>query len=1063
MTIEQKKIFDNLNLIGATVANFYHDALILINSDIQLSSKANLIAHLAREIDGSLRDVFAPSSLSKKDDEGCKQKDSHLNSILLAIDKTDKDDKFAQNWREIASSFHRIAHRKDIHKDSKDPKEIIALWSRYEKILDVVIGSFLALTSRLDVVLKLDVPDKQLLSSFNNIISKPKSANYLFSNLNKPLWLKNLSDIGVFDPTNAPVQKDENSFPDYWYQIKFLLNISAEVRRNVESNLITIVKNILDAYVQEKLKLHPYVISDLSEIILKIESMKFSNDEFNFYEKVSMQIHPNYWGLIHEKLIKGLPKKLIVKEDRFSLLLLLKYFLGVRFVKVSDEKNIFEIDSHGSKKTFNIDKYSLKNLISIHGNDIVIYLGKELFDIVIDSIKKIHINSPYSISSLSISSIEVSSQSIYEEKIEGVLVNFIRDFGFNLVEKEFTELINELVFSDVEILNRLGIHLIRVNFDNYKEIWWKYVSSSDNSKKLCIHEPYLLLKEHANSFNEVEVKSIISWIEKMNFHSDKIHIAYNIRRWLTAFDDISMPCKSFVQDTKAKYEKINSATMTEHPEFDSYFSFGLVEEPPISFEDFNQLDITSQITYIKNLKSDDGFNDHQESVAKLLQSAIEENPNKYLLQLNDFSKTNSLYQYHIINAFLNLLKQNKSSDYLIVINYIEFLISENNFSSERNKFDYYSWLLSIIIDYIKHTLQNGRNFNIGNYELNILLQLLIKLNELCKNENTIPQNGYINHLLNSNKGKLYDALIESAKLNSLLFENFDYGKSLPQTIIDLFTYKLNDPNFDLEFSIAISTHLPVLFYLDKAWVEKHISIIFDDSEIEKYNCRIACVFTRLFTFNKDYIIFLKKYNLFDKGIQLFKNSSDSLDTLTYYSILEWKLLEIDLNSDSIVSKIILNGEAEQIKSLLFSAINSRLLSQEDILKLWKLLFDKFETDTRLKNSYPILNILFNGLNYINEDNIFLLRELVLHINIDVDAHNFLRHLYKLADTNLAMAGELLLQIFQKGIVQPFFEDELFSIVEKIYNSKNFELANMICVEVSETGFLNLKQLYNHHN
>jgi hypothetical protein len=257
--------------------------------------------------------------------------------------------------------------------------------------------------------------------------------------------------------------------------------------------------------------------------------------------------------------------------------------------------------------------------------------------------------------------------------------------------------------------------------------------------------------------------------------------------------------------------------------------------------------------------------------------------------------------------------------------------------------------------------------------------------------------------------------------------------------------------------------MPVLFFLDKAWVEKHISLIFDDSDKEKYNCRITCVFTRLFTFNKDYIIFLKKYNLFDKGIQLLKNSSDYLDTLTYYSILEWKLFDIDLNSDSIVSKIILIGEVEQIKSLLFSAINSRLLSQEDILKLWKLLFDKFETDSELKNSYSILNILFNGLNNINEDNIFLLRELVLHINIDVDAHNFLRHLYKLADTNLAMTGELLLQIFQKGIVQPFFEDELFSIVEKIYNSNNFELANMICVEVSETGFLKLKQLYTHHN
>jgi hypothetical protein len=58
LTKQQQRIHSGLKEIGLSFSNFYSDSLRFMHPTCYLESKANLIAQIAREIDGGLRFVF---------------------------------------------------------------------------------------------------------------------------------------------------------------------------------------------------------------------------------------------------------------------------------------------------------------------------------------------------------------------------------------------------------------------------------------------------------------------------------------------------------------------------------------------------------------------------------------------------------------------------------------------------------------------------------------------------------------------------------------------------------------------------------------------------------------------------------------------------------------------------------------------------------------------------------------------------------------------------------------------------------------------------------------------
>ncbi len=63
MTERQLEIHKGLKAIGPEIAQFYIDGMQVVDSE--LGTKSNLLAHILREIDDGLRDIFEQKSLKE--------------------------------------------------------------------------------------------------------------------------------------------------------------------------------------------------------------------------------------------------------------------------------------------------------------------------------------------------------------------------------------------------------------------------------------------------------------------------------------------------------------------------------------------------------------------------------------------------------------------------------------------------------------------------------------------------------------------------------------------------------------------------------------------------------------------------------------------------------------------------------------------------------------------------------------------------------------------------------------------------------------------------------------
>ncbi|MEJ7677099.1 MAG: hypothetical protein WKG06_04325 [Segetibacter sp.] len=264
LTIQQTKIYEGLKQIGEAIANFYLDAVSFVDPSCTTPSKANLIAHLAREIDGGIRDAFSPTLRKVEIEKGLKGKGltdvGHFASILAFLEKDDPKDVLANEWKEIATQFHGLAHRHKIHKGSLSAKQIIELWNKYEKILFIIIGSFYSITNRLDGLINHFPATEDGLFILKNLISISENASYFFGKLTNLNLLDVIKREGYFNLDNAPKVNEEGVLIE-WYPLRYLLNISTTEDTATANKIAALVNDITKAYIDERIQLYTFSIS----------------------------------------------------------------------------------------------------------------------------------------------------------------------------------------------------------------------------------------------------------------------------------------------------------------------------------------------------------------------------------------------------------------------------------------------------------------------------------------------------------------------------------------------------------------------------------------------------------------------------------------------------------------------------------------------------------------------------------------------------------------------------------------------------------------------------------
>ena len=192
LTPRQQKIYRNLKDIGPEIAAFYLDGVKILQNK-ELETAANLLAHVAREIDGGLRNLLGGKRKEKlefvihtpnHEKLTCEKKDEdtiefdintpgtvkliykkipeHRPSILRSLD-IDEPSPIAERWIEVTGQFNKFAHRHGTWKVPRSREEFEHLWYDFEEVLADLVGSYLQLLKRVDRILTYKEPTKEII------------------------------------------------------------------------------------------------------------------------------------------------------------------------------------------------------------------------------------------------------------------------------------------------------------------------------------------------------------------------------------------------------------------------------------------------------------------------------------------------------------------------------------------------------------------------------------------------------------------------------------------------------------------------------------------------------------------------------------------------------------------------------------------------------------------------------------------------------------------------------------------------------------------------------------
>ena len=230
--------------IGSGTAMFYRSALRLLLLEPPVEATSHLVAHLASEIESSLRtvvrDVMAVSPIAGSDQSRVKRDfssdGSHADSIrsVLAWLDIPIDGQVGKDWiglvgKDNDEGFHKRRHRNEL----ASPRPIdVKFWVRFEGILATVLEAFekkyLSVFERLDQLAAKTAPNEEDAKDLRGKIPQnPVAQGYLFGRLSEPAWIEPLEKIGFFARPPDPIRHPNGVEYPGWPALEYLARMAA--------------------------------------------------------------------------------------------------------------------------------------------------------------------------------------------------------------------------------------------------------------------------------------------------------------------------------------------------------------------------------------------------------------------------------------------------------------------------------------------------------------------------------------------------------------------------------------------------------------------------------------------------------------------------------------------------------------------------------------------------------------------------------------------------------------------------------------------------------------------
>ncbi|MYH82709.1 hypothetical protein F4141_18645 [Candidatus Poribacteria bacterium] len=1079
----QDEIHRNLQAIGPEIAAFYLSAVkVLQNDDLETSSY--LLAHIAREIEGGLRDVLSTDPEKRKIQKQLKKTDlgnlsdriGHIASILAALDIDDLQAPIAKKWIGVATEFHRFAHRPGAWGSPRSKETFVPLWREFEDVLTELVGSYFNLLSRLDRILDYKEPTQEIIKTLPNLLAFEARHVYFFTKLDSPGWLKSLKDAGWFDPDRQPTPQEVPDQPEMytvspWYPLVYLEKVADSIKNHPHDETFrtfTAIVNDIVTYIdnnQERV-MHQSTVWGLIKILdsLPIERLKRQHITF-----MAWALRWRQPLLVENEIEQTLFPKFLNAEAKELTLVFLE-------VMIKDSKMLSMMEKQAP---------AIVKLCDIEAGRIAL---EHIQEMTSQQASRFQIIEPIE---------SDSSEELYRSYPE-LLVSFTCKL-FRLAKPDSTaKTIETLLGKQQTIFKQIALNIIKHHYENLKHLFWKW-QGNPLEDTLLQPELYQLLQTNCRAFDESEIERILQWIESEEYigfaEDDETRSkqeAYRKREWLSALMETG---NKKIVSAYHKYEQINPAKL-ERPGLLLWTVAWEGQTSPTTIEELSDMSNAQIAQFLNDFKQKRASGPEvptEEGLVETFEEYVALNPQQFVNDLQPFQGVRNFYQYRILRGLLKAWRDKREFDWAKLLDFIHQLISSKRFWAERHETRYggHSEWIFAVAELIEAGTRDGEyTFDVKLLPLAEKI-LLILIEKVGLRPSTFERISYA--VVNSDRGQVFSAMVNYA-LQFARAHSEDQLDRWPQVIKADFTKRLDrnvEPSF--EFSFTLGMYLTYLLYLDKAWLVDNIDRIFPKQD--EYHWHVAFSGYLLYSRPLSEAIYslLKEHGHYAKAITSdFCSQQIDARVLPQTPVVYLDSQQVDVTVDRIVREKLVSdiylGWVEGFEtladetSLIYQLVNSEnpnLLStlihsfwkkRDDlpeemrvkVIPTWRALYKSLSQKDDVEKYGEVLSKLSGWVALVDTIDAEVLKWLKMstqYIRGLTDSAFFVEELLPHATKTPAQVGDIYLGMLTHNVYPYHDQEHIQEIIRALYRTGHTEVADRICNLYGAAGFDFLRALY----
>ncbi|MBU0951951.1 MAG: hypothetical protein KKH91_03875 [Elusimicrobia bacterium] len=1094
----QIDIYNGLRDIGEEISSMYCDGVRIFKSDF--SSRPYILAHLAREIEGSIRDIYA--STKKAEIKICptcgnKKKSSQIDEICEVLGVS-KDDDFAKRWHKIAKEFHKYAHRQGGWNTPREKESFNALWKQFEIILLKLVGQYLGLIILLDQILKNNKPTENILKTLPNLLQNEPRKRYFFKKLISIQWFQDLYEQGYFLPGNAPGPVPSNQegyfITPEWNVLPYLEKISIQIKEKQEENkgyieeLLDIIKTVTEYHVKNDNKLDNYrTWWYFVKILCNLPKEAVTE---NILDLIPIWLGSKFTTALQgpEIVDKLLPKFLENPEDIKKAEKITEYTLALKTLPQKEGRNEFDtvIESYYLKESFIDKKYAGKigencsvKLIENISENIKKFLKSDRDETYLSSYSKTehYGNEPLELLAEILKQILISKSKANENETKSILKTCLQDKSYYFKKmaiyvmgydeenaNKYKDIYFEELEKDVEFVLLDGFSFgdeLKHLFNNFKELTLEQI---DSLQRKITEGPGKDYKSDPDIWKQKRYKEL-SHIQVFKVKHDELQAKTKINTGLSAA----------IGEIKTSWEPIEASA-------------------PLKVEDLLQKSNKEIADYLVSYNPEGGPWPERDfdGLCSVIVDSVKIQPEKFINDLDSFKETAFIYVRSILSGVKNAWNDKKTIDWMKVFDFIKEYIDRNDYWEDNEKYivkkerwkTNHIGLAGPIADIVREGAQEDfwkeEHFKPISEIFDILITgMLNEKDEILKKHHDL-NNDPVTHAMNSPFGRLSEALFLCALRIKRVEEDLKKEqqeinwekciKSKYQDILD---------NSIPEGYTWLGRYLTNFNYLDKDWTVKNIDLNgFKDDYL--WECFII-----------GYLSAGIHVSLYDSMQPHYKRAlgykfkkDDTLNRLIHHICVGYLLEKEDFTDKTLFGKLIEEWDVKKICEIIScfwvhrkddkkpKDKEKQKKIEEKILEFWSWVYkNKFkgnltDEDKKILAELAKLSVF---LPKIDSENSKWLLLSAPYAGMDFDSMFFIEYLNELKEKGKSInyIGEIYLKMLETS-TPDYKKENIIELVEYLYeagkkDNKKKEQADEICNIYGSRGAEFLRPLWEKNN